>query len=364
MDIRKYLKNSDGGSGGSVVVEELYDAPTTQNQEVHSESVGVRDNEAKYDIPVQPYQPTDLSKIPTQVLNKRTLKFQTDWFTDFKWLHFEPAVGGVLCHICASASQSGLLDLAKCAEPAFISKGFSNWKKAREYFNKHVKSKCHNLASVNIIANSKNKTVDSMIDKQLNSDQKDARHVLTKLITSVRFLAERGLALRGSMEETANYNCLLKLRAEDDQLLEKWLVRSRLKYTSGEIQNEMIEIMAKAVRSRLIEDIRSNVYYGLIVDGTQDVQGLEQEAVCVRYVDANLDVHEIFLGLCNPRSTTGEALCDMILKFLDSCDLNLNDLRAQTYDGASNMAGAHRGCQALLKIKQPLAKYYHCGAHA
>lgn len=39
------------------------------------------------------------------------------------------------------------------------------------------------------------------------------------------------------------------------------------------------------------------------------------------------------------------------------------NLRGQTYDGAANMKGAYKGCQALIAEKQPLAIYVHCGAH-
>ena len=35
--------------------------------------------------------------------------------------------------------------------------------------------------------------------------------------------------------------------------------------------------------------------------------------------------------------------------------LPISALRGQTYDGASNMSGQHKGCQALICEKQPLA---------
>ena len=71
----------------------------------------------------------------------------------------------------------------------------------------------------------------------------------------------------------------------------------------------------------------------------------------------------MFLGLCNVPDTTGEALCNMLIKFLDKIQLPIANLRAQTYDGAANMSCVHKGCQARVKEFQPLAKYYHCGAH-
>ncbi|KAJ1119027.1 hypothetical protein NDU88_007213 [Pleurodeles waltl] len=48
------------------------------------------------------------------------------------------------------------------------------------------------------------------------------------------------------------------------------------------------------------------------------------------------------------------------------CHLQLKDifqLRAQTYDGAANMAAKYHGAQAVICEEQPLALYVHCGAH-
>ena len=101
----------------------------------------------------------------------------------------------------------------------------------------------------------------------------------------------------------------------------------------------------------------------MIVDGTQDVQGLEQESICVRYVDANYGVHEDFVGLYNIAETTGASLSNMTQDALLRLNLPITDLRAQTYDDASNMSGKYTGCQARIKEVQPLAHYTHCGAH-
>ena len=56
-------------------------------------------------------------------------------------------------------------------------------------------------------------------------------------------------------------------------------------------------------------------------------------------------------------------MASCIFDVLIRLQLPLEQMRGQTYDGASNMAGKHRGCQALVKIRQPLALYVHCGAH-
>ena len=54
------------------------------------------------------------------------------------------------------------------------------------------------------------------------------------------------------------------------------------------------------------------IFFGVIVDGTQDINGKEQESVCTRYIDDKFDIHETFIGLCEVSSTTRQALTDML----------------------------------------------------
>ena len=103
--------------------------------------------------------------------------------------------------------------------------------------------------------------------------------------------------------------------------------------------------------------------FGLVVDGTQDIQGNEQESVCIRHVTDSFCVQEDFIGLYQVPSTTGTSLSKMLQDVLIRCQLPIENLRAQTYDGASNMSGKFKGCQAEIKKLQPLAIYVHCGAH-
>jgi hAT family C-terminal dimerisation region len=58
-----------------------------------------------------------------------------------------------------------------------------------------------------------------------------------------------------------------------------------------------------------------------------------------------------------------EILSKCVLDTLLRLQLPIAELRGQTYDGASNMAGQYKGCQALICKEQPLALYVHCGAH-
>ena len=62
-------------------------------------------------------------------------------------------------------------------------------------------------------------------------------------------------------------------------------------------------------------------------------------------------------------STTGKDLASTILTQLSQLGLNLEHIRGQGYDGASNMSGKCHGVQARVKVLYPLAMYIHCCNH-
>ena len=306
----------------------------------------------------------DVKHIPKQSLvsknGKRVLSFQAGWFAQFPWLHYCSEVQGVLCFHCAKAEASNLSDLAKKRETAFTVDGFRNWKKAIEKFKDHQNSQSHRFAMQQLVQSSK--PVDEQLSSQRSISRQQGRHCLSVIFTSVQHLARQGLALRGHDDKDGNFIQQLKLRATDIPELRQWLER-KVDMTSPQIQNEILEMFGQCVVRSICRQIKQADSFAVIVDGTQDVSRREQTSICVRYVDIDLCPHEEFLGFYEPPETTGEVLAKCILDVLLRCQLPLSALRGQTYDGASNMSGKFKGCQALIREKQPLALYVHCGAH-
>jgi hypothetical protein len=162
------------------------------------------------------------------------------------------------------------------------------------------------------------------------------------------------IAIRGFLK--------LKLRATDIPELQAWMDR-KIDMTSHQIQNEMLEMIGQTIVREIASRVQQAGSFAVMVDGTQDVSRKEQMSVCVRYVDKELYPHEHFIGLYEPPGTTGEILAKCVLDVLLRLQLPISALRGQTYDGASNMNGQYKGCQALICEKQPLALFVHCGAH-
>jgi len=105
--------------------------------------------------------------------------------------------------------------------------------------------------------------------------------------------------------------------------------------------------------------LRTSQNFLVIVDGTQDVSSKEQLLICLRYVDDKFVPHEEFIGLYEPRRTTGSVTADCIKDVFIQFNLPLSMLSGQTYDGANNMSGEYRGCQAIITDIQLLAIYVH-----
>ena len=72
----------------------------------------------------------------------------------------------------------------------------------------------------------------------------DNRKMLLKIIQNLCFLGRQGITLRGHDDTESNFMQLLMLRGNDDPKVYDWMARKSSKYTSPEIQNELLQTMA------------------------------------------------------------------------------------------------------------------------
>jgi len=103
--------------------------------------------------------------------------------------------------------------------------------------------------------------------------------------------------------------------------------------------------------------------FAILLDGTTDLSGIEQEGLSLRYVRNELNVQEEFVGFYASKSTKSADLYKMLQEILSGFKLDMSDIRAQTYDGAANMSGIHNGLQALVQNSNCLAVSFHCLSH-
>lgn len=298
-----------------------------------------------------------------QSLKGRSLSFRQSWFDSFSWLHYKASASGVVCFYCEKAEHLGLFQLSRNREDAFITTGFRNWKKALQRFQEHAQSRSHQFAVERVAHHHAAQPVDSQLSTQRDAEQREARCCLEIIFTSIQYLARQGLALRGHTEDEGNFKQLLLLRCTDKPAMQRWLDR-KTALTSPQAQNEILQLMANTIVKSIADKVAEAKQYAVIVDGTQDASRKEQLAMCLRYVDEHFIPHEEFVGMYEPPNTTGATIARCIQDVLLRLNLPTSMLRGQTYDGASNMSGQYRGCQAIIAEQQPLALYVHCGAHS
>ena len=281
--------------------------------------------------PDKPHQPRGFPfpKLEYGKTNVAKRSFQPSWFDKWPWLHYCEENDSVVCHISLLAKSEKKLLWSSNADTAFISRGFSNWKDATKKFPIHEGTICHKEACLKvIILPSTTPDIASSLSLQHQVECKERRQCFLKILSNVRFLARQGLPLRGHDDETeSNFFQLLKLRGEDDPRIETWLKKKTDKYTSADIQNEILKLMAMRVLRELILPIQAAPFFCIMVDETTDAANKEQVVVCLRWVDDIFEAHEMFVGLYKVESTEASAILFVIRDVLKRFNISIAKLR-------------------------------------
>ena len=95
-------------------------------------------------------------------------------------------------------------------------------------------------------------------------------------LSCIPFLGRQGLPLRGHGTEDFNYIQLLRLRGADDQRVISWLQKKNDNYTSGEVQNELLKIMAHEVLRKVGNNLQGTPFLTVMADETTDISNREQ----------------------------------------------------------------------------------------
>lgn len=218
------------------------------------------------------------------------------------------------------------------------------------------------------------KTIDQTEMALLQAEQNRWREVLTRLITIIQSLAERNLALRGSVDtlnnpNNGNFLKEVELLAKFDPVLKEHVRRitageKHTTYLGKSIQNELIASISGKILSTMVTEIKQSKYFAIILDCTPDISHQEQMSVVVRIVTLTPpEIKEHFLGFLPAPDATGLGLSSLILIKLEELGISFQDCRGQSYDNGSNMKGKNKGVQARLIEKNRCALYVPCGTH-
>ena len=315
--------------------------------------------------------------------DKNLIRFSADFYTrilpnnercDREWLVYSKELDKVFC-FCCKIHRKGI------ARGHLANEGFGDWQHLSSRLKEHEVSFEH----VNNMAKwfemrrrlKKNETIDKVEQKQFEKEKDHWKNVIFRIICIVKFLAKHNLAFRGSNERlyqknNGNFLGLIEMLEVFDPFIKEHVRRItseeiHVHYLGHTIQNELIQLLAREIRSEIINKIKQAKYFSVILDCTPDTSHQEQMSLILRYVNVSstcVSVEESFLGFLNVDDTTGQRLFDVTKAELKALDLDIDDVRGQCYDNGSNMKGKHRGVQKRFLDINPRAFYTPCGCHS
>ncbi|XP_064411265.1 uncharacterized protein LOC135355515 [Latimeria chalumnae] len=284
------------------------------------------------------------------------------------WLIYSPSTGCLFCFVCKLFSPNSTSALAN--------RGFDSWDHIGR-LGDHERSAEHQHAlTIYFIRSSRTQTLDKHIADEHIKERNYWTEVLRRIVSAVKFLTTRGLALRGSTEtfgsvNNGNFLGCLEFLAEYNPFLARHIDkygnagRGTTSYLSSTICEEFIKLMADRIQQDVVDELKLAKYFSFSVDSTPDISHTDQLTFTVRYVLNNTTPVERFLKFVPVTSHTGLHLFNVISETLsDKLNINLKDCRGQTYDNASNMSGTYSGVQARVLEVNKKAVYIPCMSHS
>lgn len=136
------------------------------------------------------------------------------------------------------------------------------------------------------------------------------------LLTATQNIAQRGHCESHDSDNKGNFLTILEEIAKHDPLIKKRLnAFGNVKYTSHQIQNEVLEGLAEMVQNEIISEVKESEFFSVIVDETKDLKKKEQISLVVRYY-YNGAIHESFLHFQSAESLDAVGLLKMLICFL------------------------------------------------
>lgn len=206
--------------------------------------------------------------------------------------------------------------------------------------------------------------IDKQYQKKVEENRKYIKTVADVLLcTATQNIAQRGHRESEGSSNKGNFLAILELIAKHDPLVKQKMGHGNAKYTSHNIQNEILEVLAEMVRKDVVEEVKQSGAFSILVDETKDLKKQEQISLVLRYYYKGT-VHESFLHFEHADKLDAAGLTEKIVNSLQKYGLQYKEqLVGQGYDGASVMSGRHNGVSARIQSQAQQAFYVHCNAH-
>uniref|UniRef100_UPI00359022F6 zinc finger MYM-type protein 5-like isoform X2 n=1 Tax=Myxine glutinosa TaxID=7769 RepID=UPI00359022F6 len=214
------------------------------------------------------------------------------------WLIYSPSTGCVFCFVCKLFSPNSTTALA--------GRGFDSWDHIGR-LGDHERSTEHRHAlTIYTTRLSRTQMLDKHRAEEHIKERKYWAEVLKRVVSAIKFLTTRGLALIGTSEtfgslNDGNYLGCLEFLAEYDHFLGRHIdkygnaVHGSTSYLSSTICEEFIKLMADKIKQDIVDELKLVKYFSFSVDSTTDISHTDQLTFIVHYVLNNCTPVERFL---------------------------------------------------------------------
>lgn len=293
------------------------------------------------------------------------------------WIIYSKKMDAVFCFSCRLFPNSS-------NKTNFIN-GLNDWKHLSERIKSHNASIFHQKSIQQWVELSwrlgSGKTLDSELQKQINSEKERWRTVLKRIVTCIIYLAGQNDAFRGencTIYEAQNgkFLKLIEMIATFDNPMAEHLRRIQNKeihqhYLGPRIQTELIHLIGNKIRSEIVARILKAKYYTIMLDTTPDISHKEQLTLIIRIVhitktnsNVKVSVDEYFINFIHIILKTGLGLAEALKQELSNLGICLSNCRGQAYDNGANMVGLQQGVQARIINENPRALFLPCCSHS
>ncbi|XP_065650305.1 uncharacterized protein LOC136078462 isoform X2 [Hydra vulgaris] len=135
-------------------------------------------------------------------------------------------------------------------------------------------------------------------------------------------------------------------------------------YLSSTVYEEVLLLMKNDIIKIILKELKAAKYYSLIVDSTPDIANVDQLVIALRYILPSGVPAERFLIFIPNSDHKSEEMSNVVMDFLNSHNIPIENCRGQSYDNARNMSGQYSGLQSRIKSFNYFAEYVPCSAHS
>ena len=207
------------------------------------------------------------------------------WESDFHWLEYDEDLQGAFCKHCKKWGKSN-----PKTGGTWITKPFSNWKKAIAKMKEHAESEGHILTCQTERTAASALREGSVLQQMYQLEESERlknRLAIKSLLWCTHFLAYNRIA------HTTNFGDLVDLVVTcGGRDLKKFVDKAgkNAHFTSKDAVVDFVEVLGTWVDESLLARLQNARYFSLLADESTDITTIEELSVVCRWVENGLPV--------------------------------------------------------------------------